>query len=371
MASRANDLAPARPQPLPAAVVAMAGALLAAVGASAAVVGDVAREHTRLLREAADIIASGRLEAIGFAYPPLPVLTAAVFRSPTALAVIGATCGAGALEVGRRSLARRGHHGLTAVVLLASVAAAPPFVALATRTLATSAALFLLVAALDGFRRFTELDETAGGFTAGLLLGVAFFVDFTAIAYLAVAVVAALLSTRARHAADPFERSATVAVLAFPVVAGAMAWGYLEWLFTGTPLHDAVDVLAPIDVSSWMAAGRDLSAIATAFARDVAATPLFLTVAIIRLRRDGRRAVGTLVPLVAIPVAMAFGFPYTPALAFSTLALLALAYVPRESSLSERWILMLAALAQVVVASVLLPAEQGLLAAPLLLLGQG
>jgi hypothetical protein len=39
--------------------------------------------------------------------------------------------------------------------------------------------------------------------------------------------------------------------------------------------------------------------------------------------------------------------------------------------LSERWILMLAALAQVVVASVLLPAERGLLAAPLLLLGQG
>jgi hypothetical protein len=163
-------------------------------------------------------------------------------------------------------------------VLLASVAAAPPFVALATRTLATSAALFLLVAALDGFRRFTELDETVGGFAAGLLLGVAFFVDFTAIAYLAVAVVAALLSTRARHAADPFERSATVAVL------------------------------APIDVSSWMAAARDLSAIATAFARDVAATPLSLTVAIIRLRRDGRRAVGTLVPLVAIPVAMGFGF---------------------------------------------------------------
>jgi hypothetical protein len=44
---------------------------------------------------------------------------------------------------------------------------------------------------------------------------------------------------------------------------------------------------------------------------------------------------------------------------------------PGASSPSERWILMLAALAQVVVASVLLPAEQGLLAAPLLLLGQG
>ena len=371
MVSPQNDVTSARLRPLPAAVVLLAGVLLAALGAGAAVIGDVAPEHVRLLREASDIIASRRLEAIGFAYPPLPVLTAAVFGSPIALAVIGAACGAGALEVGRRSLARRGHRGLTAVVLLASVAAAPPFIALATRTLATSAALFLLVAALDGFRRFTELDETVGGFTAGLLLAVAFFVDFTATAYLAVAVVAALLSTRARHAADPFERSATVAVLAFPLLAGATAWGYLEWLFTGTPLQDAVSVLAPIDVSSWAAAKHDLSAIATTFARDVAATPLFLTVAIIRLRRDGRRAIGTLVPLLAIPVAMAVGFPYTPALAFSTLALLTLAYVPPESSPSERWLLILAALAQLVVASVLLPAERGLLAAPQLLLGRG
>lgn len=366
MASRPNDVAPARS--LPAVVVAMIGALLVAVGAGAAVVGDVAPEHARLLKEAADIIASGRLEAIGFAYPPLPVFTAAVFRTPTALAVIGAACGAGALEVVRRSLAGRGYQGPTAVALLASVAAAPPFVALVTRTLATSAALFLLLAALDGFRRFTELDETAGGFAAGLLFGITFFVDFTATAYVAVAVVAVLLSTRARHAADPFERSATVLVLAFPVVAGAMAWGYLEWLFTGTLLHDAVAVLAPIDVSSWMAARRDLSAIATVFARDVAATPLFLAVAIVRLRRDGRRAIGTMVPLVAIPVAMASGFAHTPALAFSTLALLALAYIPRESSPSERWILMLAGLAQVIVASVLLPAERGLVTVPLLLL---
>jgi hypothetical protein len=87
------------------------------------------------------------------------------------------------------------------------------------------------VAAVHGLIRFVADDDTLAGFTTGLLLAVVVLWDWRSLLPILLLVVLGGEIAQRRHREQPGARSATLCVLAFPMVAAMLSWLFLAWRF--------------------------------------------------------------------------------------------------------------------------------------------
>jgi len=169
----------------------------------------------------------GRLEIVGFSYPPLPL--GLLFLYPFLAAPIAWGAAAlGALAVGSfSSWVQRGRVWLGAALLL--LIYAPAGHRLVVEDFSQALGLALLWIGWRQYLIWIQEGITAYGFFAGLLFGAAVYTTPVALPF---AVLAALSVGPVRRLDVPAWLAAAT-VLAFPVLAGAWIWAYLAWTFLG------------------------------------------------------------------------------------------------------------------------------------------
>jgi hypothetical protein len=141
-------------------------------------------------------------------------------------------------------------------------------------------------------------------------------------------------------------------VLAFPTVAAAGSWLFLEWRFTGTvfaTLRSDHHLFAfPGGVASSLGeAARDIGGV-------LLRSPLYLTIAALMTRRRHPALAAYLVPVPALVFASWFGMWPSAALAFALLGMVALVSAPRPTRQLVP-VLVLAAIGQLALAGVWTP----------------
>ncbi|GBD09865.1 hypothetical protein HRbin22_02127 [Candidatus Thermoflexus japonica] len=303
------------------------------VGAASLSSGFLSHEHAHLIEKALLVRDRGRLEWIGFAYPPLPVLTLLPWPTPLAAMILASVSGGLlAWNVGRRLQFLAFPPWIRAGLLLSFVGM-PTILFLATQRFGTTLALVLFLWAWQAYLAFTRHGRTDAGFLAGLIIGFAFYASFYAPAFaLAFALAAPLFA----HTRDPRHTLAILMVLAFPTAMTIGAWIYLSWLFTEQPLAFLYD-----PGSSMLIAFRPDEAFITpeAMAHELVQrllnTPLYLGVGVLIARLQPRRLPAYLIPLLLMVGAWSMGGVFPRELSVALGALFALSGIPVRTP--PRW----------------------------------
>ncbi len=307
-----------------------------------------------LIQRAGRIVwGAGDLGWVGAVWPPVPVGIAAIAGSSgVALAVIGALCSGGLLQALAERMVLARHPWWMVALTLVSIEATPAMAFLATADLAEFLALVLMAMAMSGFLRFVLYGRTEGGFQAGLLLGLATACDITAVVFAVMLAGAGPLLARHRFRGQPGAAPATAAVIAFPALAAAGCWAFLEWRFTGGAfgvLREAGTFAFPTGAGS---AARDAL---EHLGRTLACSPLYLVVGAFLLRRSAIAAAGFLLPLPAVFLTLWLGLRPPTGLPVVLLACLAVLAFPVRPRVSTQVVLALAVLAQWVLMVTVLP----------------
>lgn len=306
----------------------------------------LSNQHAHLVAKALLVRDRGRVELLGFVYPPLPFFLLLPWPRPV-LASLWAVGFAAwlALELWQ-ILSRRQLPWLPAFLVWLALVASPSFLYLATQGMSETLTLVLLVLAWQYYLRFTRGQTTREGFIAGLLLGLAFFAHYYAVAY---GFVFALLVPGLWRERRPQAWLAASFVMLFPIIWGVGSWIYLNALFTPDPLRFLRDPTSSLFVYTALPSEAPIIGWPMAVSSvllDLWTTPLYLTVLFL-LVWTPRRALGVyLTPLLLILVARAWGLLYPPAFARLTLTLMALIGMPRLRRPGWGVALALAALAQ-------------------------
>jgi hypothetical protein len=336
------------------------------LGLEATRLGFLSNDHAYLIEKALVVRDRGRLEWVGFAYPPLPVLLLLPWPHPWAAAALsGVSAGALALMVWQR-LEVLGLPPLVRMGLLLSVMLTPSAVFLASQNFSGMLALLIFFAAWLEYLRFTRGGETDAGFIAAMLMALGFFANFYAPFFAVVFALAAPLFARPR---SRFHLLAMLLVLFSPTLLAVGAWMYLSWLFTSDALRFIYD-----PGSSLLAAFRPdeafmaTQAILAEGVRRLVAAPLYLGVGVLIARYQPARLPAYGIPLALASVAWALGWVVPRAFDQALKLLFALAGIParpfaRGASLPNRgragtdpvgsahrigWLLLALALAQIV-----------------------
>lgn len=309
------------------------------VGAAALRAGFLSHEHAHLVEKALLVRDRGRLEWIGFAYPPLPVLLLLPWPAPEA-AVLWAGLLGGLLAWGvwRRLEVLSFPRGVRALMLLAAMAT-PTNLFLASQRLGMMLSLVLFFWAWRWYLAFTREGRTDAGFLAALIIGFAFYASFYAPAFALAFALATPLFTRPRSL---WHGMALGLVLLFPAAMTVGAWLYLAWLFTGQPLGFLYD-----PGSSLLIAFRPDEAFGTpgAMARELAArlvgSPLYLGVGVLIARYQPRRLPAYGIPLGLTMAAWSLGWAFPRELGVALWTLFALSGLPARTP-RRLWPLVLA-----------------------------
>ena len=303
----------------------------------------VSNHHAHLIEKALIVLDRGRLELIGFVYPPLPFLLLLPWPTPIVAMTLAALAGGATAWVLWQRLMILPFPRVVQVLLLLVPMSAPSTLYMATQSLGEMLVLLLFLIAWVAFLNFTRAGETRSGFLAGLALGAGFFANYYAALYAIPYALFAPVFMRDRR------RGAAVAaafVLLFPVLIAVISWSYLSWLFTGDFLSFARDPGSSLFVYT-RAASEDLPVGWTlalrATAHDLGSSPLYLVIGLVVARLWPSRLVGFLIPAVLITGFRAFGLVYPDYFAINTLTVVALATLPPHTP-SRLWpILLLAA----------------------------
>ena len=316
-----------------------------AVGLASGALGLLSNQHAHLLAKALLARDTGRLEAIGFLYPPLPFLLAFVFPSSWALVVLDALAAGATAWLLWAGLQRTQFGVWTRVALLLGALATPWVLFLATQQLSDMLVLHLFLVAWYYYLNFVRLRHTWSGFAAGLVLGLAFFAGFYAlVAALALAALAPLFSPLEAHSA-PAARLAQALVLLFPALWAWFSWSYTAWTFTGGWFQYLRDPAAPVVLlpSSSLGIFEQVVTAARVTAIELLLVPLLLGVFLLLLRYQVRGALALAVLVMTIGLIRAVGFTFSTPLALSTEGVIAIAAASRR--IPARWGPVLIALA--------------------------
>jgi hypothetical protein len=324
-----------------------------ALGLSAQWLGFLSDAHALVLAKALLAVDRGRLEVIGFVYPPLPFLLATVWPSAWTLPVLAGIAAGATAWLLWYDLRRTQLPLVIRTVLLSSVMLVPGMLFLATQSFQEILALHLLLVSWHYFLNFVRYGHTWSGFIAGLVLGLAFFASFYAVIFALAFALASPIYSRLRE--DGEDRSAPadlarIMVIAFPALWSLASWSYLNWVFTGNPLRFLSDPAVPVVIPPGGAGSlaRALESAAQQTLAELLQQPLFLAVTILNLLYQRRRVVAFLsVPLILATI-RSIGFVYGELFALGSYSLIALAGIPRRISLSWGMVLVAVALLQVV-----------------------
>ncbi|WP_322800679.1 hypothetical protein [Thermoflexus sp.] len=311
------------------------------LGAASLPGGFLSHEHAHLIEKALLVRDRGRLEWIGFAYPPLPVLMLLPWPTPLA-AVLQASLSGGLLawSIGRRLQVLSFPPWIRAGLLLSFVGM-PTILFLATQRFGTTLALVLFLWAWQAYLAFTRQGRTDAGFLAGLIIGFAFYASFYAPVFALAFTLAAPLFARTR---DPYHTLAILIVLVFPTVMTAGAWIYLSWLFTNQPLAFLYDPGSSLLIAfrpdeAFIAPG----AIARELAQRLLNVPLYIGVGVLIACLQPRRLPAYLIPPLMMVGVWSLGGVFPRELSVTMGALFALSGIPARTP--PRWGILLMALA--------------------------
>jgi hypothetical protein len=316
------------------------------------------------LEHRAGLVATGPgLRRLQYAYPQLPVLLAWFLPGGVLLlAVITCLFSGTVLAV----LARRAT--LMRLPVLLPLAFLPAMWYSASELLPEVVALTFLAVALQGFIQFSADGDIHSGFVAGLALAVAYAADPGALLFTVVMCLFAPVIGAVRHRGEPQQASiAVVAVIAFPCVAAVAVWSFLLWKFTGNwpgSLAYAPDahVLAFPDGVHGVLGGL-WNAVAAALT-DLAHSVMYICVAVLVTirRRAPAYGLGLLLPILVLILALWLGFDYNPVTAYFMFTLLAVTVITHNPTMDDprlRWVLLVAAAAQLALAFVWPPTSAG------------
>ena len=265
---------------------------------------------------------AGDMEWIGNVWPPIPVgLAGLVHGNLIALSVLGALATGGILQSVAERMVLRGWPTWTVVLALVTLAATPPMVFLSTTDLAEFLGMVLLAIAMNGFLRFAVHGRTEGGYSAGLLLGIATACTAAAPVHALAMAAAAPLIARHRYRDQRGAGWATAAVLAFPSVAAIGCWMFLEWRFTG-------HVLTAARASGAFAfpdgVGRGLVKALIDMGEIVALAPVLWVSFALLIQRSRLAAFGMLAPIPGLVLTLWLGLRPYSGLAIVVISCLAL-----------------------------------------------
>jgi len=249
----------------------------------------------------------GKLETLGFSYPPLPLLLLLPWPSPWAPAVLGAL----ALGLGFGLLlteARRRSEPLLLVLFAGFLLSPAPFY-LVAEDLAQTLGLVFLWWAWTFYRRWLDEGLSFHLFASGLVLGAAVYT--TPIA-LPLGLFFALRLGLFRRLEPPAWAAASL-VLLFPLLSTLFAWGYLSWTFTGETAF------------LYAALPKETPSLGTV----LLASPAYLGMGLLILLRPRASFLLYPVPLLLFLALPPLGFGYTLPLAVGLLFLFALGGLPR------------------------------------------
>ena len=293
-------------------------------------------------------------------YPPLPVLLSLILpRNGLSLAICACLFSGLTASILLRQI------GLPrAVVLGLPLVLVPEMWFTASEMLPQVVALTFLAIALQGFIQFAAYGETYGGFIAGLALAISYAADPGALLYAGVMCLFVPLVGAARYRGEPQAPFGICAVLVFPCIAMAGIWSFLIWKFTGHwPGSLAYGPNADILGFPQGVLGGLRHALTTAF-QDLARSVLYIVAAVLLClrRRTLTVGLGMLLPVLALALALWLGFDYSSFTAYFLLAMLAITVIAEFQLMDNQSlavVIIIAALAQVVVATKWLPPVSG------------
>ncbi len=179
-------------------------------------------------------VAAGRPEAVGFTYPPLDVLLAALAPDPGRLEILGLVVGTLAARRIWSDLRARDLPVAVAVPVLAAVAYNPVWVFLLVSLPGTALGLLGLHGAHRAYREWLE----TGGLCPLMRMAAAFACASlgTSVAPLLALLYTAAVAVPALALRAPARAGALAFVVFFPTAAVIGSWAYLAWLFAGGPV---------------------------------------------------------------------------------------------------------------------------------------
>ncbi len=310
----------------------LAGALIVSLPLLAASIwvtlnGYLSNAHAGFLAKAYLVVDRGRLETVGFSYPPLPLLL--LLPKPTVFTpvILGSLFTAALIYYVVTDLYAEKKQML-AVVLLA-LAASPAIWRLAIDDFSQAMGILLIWLAWRFYRRWLVENYVVYGFYAGMFLGLAVYT--TPIA-LPIALLLAV-GTGLLKKLEPLAWAAGALVLVSPTLVSIFIWAYLAWFFTGswTFLYQIFDYSGPSARLLLYSSG-----------------PYLVALVSLAWRRDRELAfyalAGLLFPLLALR-----GVGYSYAMGVMLIDMLALAALSSKILVWERLLLLLAALLQTMV----------------------
>nr|WP_290667862.1 hypothetical protein [Ardenticatena sp.] len=287
----------------------------------------------------------GRLEFVGFAYPPLPFLLTLLYPSPLTASLWSALAAGATAWLLWQHLWQNRLSTAVNVLLLIAMAITSSSAYVATQSLDEMSTLLFFLLAWRFFLRFTRRRETWAGFAAGLVLGVGFFFH----AY-------ALLFGMLYALATPFFRSVppdvpprkrwqalltSSIIVTFPSLLAFATWTYINWLFTGNAWRFLAEPASPVyaflhpvatPVYGFVAGFRSV-------VDDLLHMPLVLAIGVIVAVSTPERLFTYLIAPLVILLVRAMGLAYPTTFAVGTLSVMALAALPRRTS--ARWNILL------------------------------
>ncbi|WP_457637575.1 hypothetical protein [Oceanithermus sp.] len=300
---------------------------LLAAGVWATLNGYLSDAHAGFLAKAYLAVDRGRLETVGFSYPPLPLLLLLPKATVFTPVVWGSLFIATLIYFVISDLYAEKKQ-MFAVVLLA-LAASPAIWRLSVDDFSQALGVLLIWLAWRFYKRWIEEDYVVYGFYSGIFLGLAVYA--TPVALPVALLLAAGIGLLKKQTLSAWAAGALV--LTFPILVGILIWAYLAWLFTGSWAF-----LYQIFYYS----GLPLRLLL------FSSGPYLVALVSLAWRRDRKLIFYALAGLI-FPLLALRGFGYSYAMAVVLLDMLALAALSTEIFLWERLLLTLAALLQIVV----------------------
>lgn len=323
--------------------------------------GFISNLHSHILSKVLLALDRGRLELIGFTYPPLPFILTLARPDPITL-IVASAMAAGAtmwllwshLETTRLS---RG----TKVMLAVLLATTPTTAYLTTQSFNETLAILLFLIAWRFYLAFTNEQATWQGFASGLVLGIAFYAS----AYTVLYGVLFALATPFFNRDDPhLERNqqfpaliSKIVILAFPVLMALASWTYLNWLFTGRAFGFLSDPAAPVyaflnPIEQPLSTHAD---VLLASLRDLIKMPVYVAIGFTIVFLHRRGLIVFVFPVLLITIVRALGFYYPEGFALTTYLVAGIAALPRQTRGIWDAILTIAAIVQIVVSVTVAP----------------
>ncbi len=319
-------------------LLALAVALpLALVAAGMAHDGWLSDTHGAFLSRVRFAVERGRLELLGFEYPPLPFLLLVPWGTTAAPRLLGPAAPPPLPPLGVDECTSR--RSVLPLILLVAALWTPIGLHLVAGDFNEAIGLLALFVGWRHYRRWWATRQTVHGLLTGLWLGLAFY---TSPLGLAVALIAGAILPLVfpRLQIPPF--ASQLVLLVFPGVAAAATWAYLSWVFMG---------YVAFPFTPWEPGSPALTTIMTW------SVPYLMVVAALVLRPSATTA-GMLLPLGLLWVANRVGWHFSLAFAVLLLTLVTIVSLPRQMSAAGRALIGAVAITQAILAWLVWPPPQ-------------